>query len=116
MTGGQVSTSRDDEPQPAGRWAVAGGVFALVAVVLEVRGSLSIGGSASTASWLVVQGWPQWLRAIWWAVATAGVLAAQRGMGRALGRPRRIATAVAVAPFAVFTLGVALGASWATWH
>lgn len=116
MTGGQVSTS-SGEARPAGRWAVAGGVFALVAVVLEVRGSLSIGGSASsTAPWLVVQGWPQWLRAIWWAVATGGVLAAHRGLGRVIGRPRPIATAIAVAPFAVFTLGVALGASWATWH
>lgn len=109
--------SAEDEPRPAGGWAIAGGLFALMAVALELRGSLAIGGTPSgSAPWLVVQGWPQWLRAAWWALATLGVLAAQRGLARVFDRPRPVATVVAVAPFAVFTVGVALGAPWATWH
>lgn len=99
------------------RAALVGGAVALLAVVLELWGSWGTGATARPpASWLVASGWPTPVRVAWWVAATVGVFLANRGLARAAGRPRRLATAVAVLPFLAFSLGIAFGAEWATWH
>lgn len=109
--------SHDGQPRPVPRAALWGGAVALLAVVLELWGSWGTGASTSApASWFVASGWPAPLRVLWWTIATVGVFAANRGLAHMAGSPRRVSTAVAVAPFVTFTIGIALGAEWATWH
>lgn len=106
-----------DEGDALPRAALVGGAVALMAIVLELWGSWGTGADlAPPASWLVPSGWPTALRVAWWLAATAGVFVANRGLARVTGRPRRLATGVAVLPFLVFALGIATGAEWATWH
>lgn len=106
---------------PAGRpvpwWALAGGAVTMLAVVLEFLGSL-LGDSPSTGypGWLVPIGWPTPVRVGWWLVATMGAVAASRGTAYATGRPRPLRTVVVASPFLVFAVGIATGATWATWH
>lgn len=97
--------------------AVGGGLLALVAILLEVWGSWGTGANPRPpASWLVPSGWPVALRVAWWSAATVGVYLANRGLARLTHRPRRVVTTLSVLLFLGFTLGVATGAEWATWH
>lgn len=106
-----------DEGGALPRAALVGGIIALVAVLLEMWGSWGTGAEPTPpASWFVPSGWPTFLRVAWWLAATTGVFLANRGLARVTHRPRRLATAVAVLPFLAFTLGIAAGAEWATWH
>lgn len=108
---------QDGQPRPLPRTALWGGGMALFAVALELWGSWGTGASTSApASWFVAAGWPTPLRVLWWTLATVGVFTANRGLAHVMGSSRRVATALAVLPFAVFTLGIALGAEWSTWH
>ena len=105
----------DDAPLP--RSALLGGAVALLAVGLEVWASWRTGARVDPPlSWLVASGWPTPLRVVWWTAATVGVVMANRGLARMTGSPRRLATTLAAVPFATFTLGIAIGAEWATWH
>lgn len=98
-------------------WAFVGAGVAGLAVALELLGSL-FGDAPSTAypAWLVPIAWPTALRVSWWLLAAAGAAAAAYGLGRAAGRPRRLGPLVMASPFLLFAGGVAVGASWATWH
>ena len=104
-----------DRPLPG--WALAGAALALVAVTLELLGSL-LGDSPSTSypGWLVPVGWSTPLRVAWWLSASAGAAAASHGLAQATGDPRAVRTVLVATPFAVFAAGIMLGASWATWH
>lgn len=107
----------EGQTHPLPRSALLGGSVALLAVVLELWGSWSTGASTSApASWFVAPGWPTPVRVVWWAIATVGVFAANRGLAHTTGSSRRVATAAAVVPFMAFTIGIALGAEWSTWH
>lgn len=98
-------------------FALMGGAFALLAIGLEVWSSWGTGARVDPPmSWLVATGWPTPVRVVWWAAATGGVLLANRGLARATGTRRRAMTVLAVAPFLAFTVGIAVGAEWATWH
>lgn len=98
-------------------WALAGGAVTMLAVVLEFLGSF-LGDSPSTGypGWLVPIAWPTPVRVVWWLVATVGAVAASRGTAYATGRPRHLRTVAVAAPFLLFAVGVATGATWATWH
>jgi hypothetical protein len=103
--------------RPLPGWALAGAGVTLLAVVLEFLGSL-VGDSPSTSypGWLVAFAWPMPVRVAWWASATAGAVASIRGLAYATGRPLLVRTILVASPFALFTIGIAMGASWATWH
>lgn len=106
-----------DEGGALPRSALVGGGFALFAVALEMWGSWGTGATPQPpASWLVPSGWPTAVRVGWWLVATLGVFLANRGLARATGRPRVVATTVTVLLFLGFAVSIALGAEWATWH
>jgi hypothetical protein len=104
-----------DRALPA--WALWGAGFTLLAVALEFLGSI-VGDSPSTGypGWLVPIAWPTAVRVLWWVAAAVGAVALNRGLARATGHPRRLATVVTALPFLGFALGIALGAEWATWH
>lgn len=107
----------DRSPEPLPRIALLGGLLALIAVGLEVWGSWGTGARTDPpAAWLVASGWPTPVRIVWWSAATVGAFLANRGLAHVTGSPRRVATALAVLPFAAFTIGIAIGAEWATWH
>lgn len=111
-------SSAGSHPPPLSLWALGGGAFALLAVGLELLGSL-LGTAPTTAypGWLVPVGWPTALRAGWWLLAAVGAGAAVAELTAPRSRTARMAgTALAVLPFAAFAVGVALGAPWATWH
>lgn len=99
------------------RWAFVGGVFALVAIALEIWGNWGTGADPRPPmSWLVPSGWPMAIRVAWWLLAAAGTVVANRGLAVATGRSRRVATAVTALPFIAFAVGIAVGAEWTTWH
>lgn len=108
-------TSYGTEPLPV--WAFVGAGVAAVALVLEFLGSI-LGDAPSTSypAWLVTVGWPTPLRVAWWAGAAGGAAAAAFGVGHASGRPARLRPVLVASPFLLFAVGVATGASWATWH
>lgn len=97
--------------------ALACALLVGLAVALEVVA----GGAANSpvpawAEKAVPLAWPQPLRVAWWlgvAAAAYGFRASLRRLGL---RQRPVVVVLSVAPFVVFAVGVALGASWATWH
>lgn len=105
-------------PPPLSLWALAGGAFALLAVGLEMLGSV-LGDAPTTAypGWLVPIAWPTAFRTVWWLLAAVGAGAAVAELAAPRSRATRVAgTALAVLPFAAFAVGVALGAEWTAWH
>lgn len=112
MTAGRTT------PQPLPLRAFAGGLLALVAVGLELLGSVA-GDAPTTAypGWLVPVAWPTALRVVWWLAAAAGAGTAVAGLTAHRPRAARVTGVVlATLPFVVFAAGVGLGAQWATWH
>ncbi|MBW3662752.1 MAG: hypothetical protein KY469_06605 [Actinobacteria bacterium] len=107
----------EEHDQPLPGWALAGGAVTLLAVTLELLGSV-LGDSPSTGypGWLVPIAWPTAVRVAWWLVATAGAAATSHGLAHAAGRRGYVRTVVVAAPFLIFAVGIALGAEWATWH
>lgn len=105
----------DEQPLPLS--ALAGGGFTLLAVTLEVLGSVLGDGVRTTyPGWLVPIAWPTTVRVVWWLVAAAGAVVANRGLARVTGRPRPVRTVVAAVPFVGFAAAIALDLPVATWH
>jgi hypothetical protein len=88
----------------------------MAAVVLEITGGANANSPVSGWAHLVPLSWPQWARVAWWLVVAGAAAVFRLGLRR-VGMPaRRLADAVAVAPFLAFAGGIAVGAEWATWH
>lgn len=98
-------------------WALAAFGFVLAAVLLEMlTGAAANSPVPAWADGLVPLSWPPWARVLWW-LAVAGAALAYRLAERRAGIRRRLLTvALTPLPFAVFAVGIALGAQWATWH
>jgi hypothetical protein len=88
----------------------------LGAVTLEVLAGQAANSPVSRWAVLVPLTWPQPARVGWW-LGIAGAAGAYRWSLRQIGLPaRRITDVATVVPFPAFAAGVALGASWSTWH
>jgi len=91
--------------------------FVLLAIALEV----SAGGAANSPEpgWVervAPLGWPQPARVAWWTIVGVAAWRARTRLDRFYGRePSRYALLFA-APYAIFAVGIAFGASWSTWH
>jgi nitroreductase len=93
------------------------GLLVLVAIGLEIIAGQG-GNSPAEARYarFVPLGWPQPARVAWW-VMIAGAAAGHRLLlDDRQGWRRRVLAAAAATPFAVFAVGVGVGASWSTWH
>jgi hypothetical protein len=111
----------EDYPVHSGRWlllSAACAVFVLTAVVLEVTSDP--GPTSSGLGWrghLIPVAWPRGLRVLWWLVVAAAAGTQRWALDRSDGPSVRLVPALALAtPFAVFAVGIALGAGWATFH
>jgi hypothetical protein len=95
---------------------VASAGFVVAAVVLEVLGGM--GANSPLPSWahVVPLAWPQAARVAWWIAVAAAAGMFRLGLHRLGVRQRPVVVVVSVAPFLVFATGIALGASWATFH
>lgn len=97
--------------------AVGAGAFVLAAVAAEVLGGL--GANSPVPAWaerVVPLAWPPAARVAWWLLVAAAAVAYRLLLGRAGFPQRRAVIVLSVAPFVVFAAGIAVGASWATWH
>lgn len=103
-------------PRLAG-WGWAAMLFVFVAVALEVLGGqYSNSQVSSITNWVVPLGWPQAARVVWW-LTVAAAAATFRYAERTAGiRRNPILIVASVLPFVIFAIGIALGASFSTWH
>lgn len=117
---GAVALSLGDRPGRSSAWVLVIGLggllFAGGAVVLEVVSS----GAANSpvpgwAEWVPLA-WPPALRVTWWLAVAAAAAGFRWSLGRLGLQPSRVVTVLTVGPFVVFAAGIAVGASWATWH
>lgn len=92
-------------------------LFVGVAVVSEVvSGAAANSPVPSWAEEVVPLAWPQPLRVVWWLAVAAAAYGFRASLRRLGFRQHPVVVVLSVAPFVVFAVGVALGASWATWH
>lgn len=98
-------------------WALAGAAVALVAVTLEVLGSV-LGDSPDTPypGWLRPIAWPTLVRVATWLAAAAGSAAYHVGLHRTSGRRRWFIGTLTTTMFLLFAVGIASDAEWSTWH
>lgn len=119
-TGGAVANSYGDRPAWSdGRLlflALTGLVITMGAVTLEVVSSSYANSSVPGWAEWVPLAWPQALRVLWWLVVAASAGVFRWTLGRLGLHPNRLVTALTVAPFVAFAMGIAVGADWATWH
>jgi hypothetical protein len=95
---------------------VGSAAVVLGAVSLEVLAGQAANSPVSRWAALVPLTWPQPARVAWW-LGIAGAAAGYRWSLRQVGLPARaVADVITVAPFVAFAAGIALGASWSTWH
>lgn len=106
-------------PPHAGAWlalVVVGAVFVILAVVLEVLGGSFANSPLPAWAEFVPLSWPQAARVVWWFAVASAAGGFRLGLHR-LGIPQRpVVVAASVIPFLMFATGIALGASWSTWH
>ncbi len=115
-----MTTPADNEPPPAPPWmlvlGLAGFVFAVGAVGLEVVSGTYANSPVPGWAEYAPLAWPRPLRVAWWLGAAVAATTFCWSLGRVGRRPNHAATVLAVAPFVVFAFGVGTGADWATWH
>ncbi|MGH3443174.1 MAG: hypothetical protein ACRDUY_14260 [Nitriliruptorales bacterium] len=112
-----LAESDDIGERPVPWWGLAGGLFALAAVALEVVGSAWANSPAPEAvAALVPLAWPPPARVAWWLAVAGATGLFHLGMARAGHRRRPVVAGLTVALFTAFAVGIALGAEWATWH
>ncbi|MBI2169124.1 MAG: hypothetical protein HYU28_06430 [Actinobacteria bacterium] len=106
----------------AGSRALAGWAWAAVAFVFLAVGLEVVGGQYANsrvpgaAEWLVPLAWPQAARVVWWLIVASAAVAFRYAERQAGIRRHPIIIGASVIPFAVFAVGVALGAGFSTWH
>lgn len=92
-------------------------VVVLLAVALEVvAGQAANSPEAAHYARLIPLGWPQPVRALWWALIAAVAAAHRLLLDERRGLRRHLLAALAASPFVVFAGGIASGASWSTWN
>lgn len=98
-------------------WAIPAMGFVFLAVALEfIGGQYANSRVPDAAEWLVPLAWPQAARVVWW-LGVASAAAAFRYAERQAGiRRHPLVILASVAPFAIFAVGIAVGASFSTWH
>lgn len=95
---------------------IGGLALTMGAVALEVVSSSYANSTVPDWAHWVPLAWPQPLRVAWWLVVAAGAAGFRWSLGRLGLRPSRVVTALTVAPFVAFAVGIGVGADWATWH
>lgn len=60
--------------------------------------------------------WPRPARVAWWVAVSAAAGGFRLGLHRLGMRQRPLVVGMTIAPFAIFAIGVALGADYSTWH
>lgn len=112
---GATPPRSDAAVAPWWAWLALGFVF--LAVVLEVVGgqysNSPVDGVAATLHPL---SWPQAGRVAWWLLVAAAAGAFRYGEWRAGIRRSPVIIGLSVIPFVIFAVGIALGASFSTWH
>ena len=108
-----------DAPRMTRWWPLvllASMLFVLAAVALEVAGGANANSEVPGWAHLVPIAWAPPVRVAWWLAVAASAATFRVGLRRVGIRTNRLADIVTVAPFVAFSAGIALGASWATWH
>ena len=96
--------------------ATASALFVLGAVTLEMLAGTAANSPLPEWAELVPATWARPARASWW-LAVASAVGLYRLCLHRLGlRPNRVVTAVTLAPFLVFAVGIAIGSEWTAWH
>ena len=118
--GGRFPEEMNDtamDPGPLPWWALAGALFALLAVALELLGSAYANSpSPGWAQTAIPLAWAPGFRVVWWLAVAGGVGAYHLGRYRAEGVARPVIAVLSVGAFVGFAVGIAFGAEWATWH
>ena len=104
-----------------GGWWLAGavGCFVFVAGAVTVEVLAGMAANSPVPAWAerwVPLAWPRWARALWWLVVAAAAAGFRLSLARLGMRQRAWIVLASVAPFVAFSLGIAAGADWATWH
>ncbi len=108
---------RGGTPRPVPWWALGCVAFVVVAVSLELLGSAFANSPVpGAAEAFVPLAWAPWARVVWWLGVAAATIGWHVGLAHATGRPRPVMAALTALPFLSFAIGIAFGASWATWH
>lgn len=112
-----MTDERDAASAKLGLAALGCALFVGLAVASEVvAGAAANSPVPPWAEHVVPLAWPRPLRALWWVAVAVAAFGFRASLHRLGFRQRPFVVVVSVAPFVVFALGVALGASWATWH
>lgn len=110
-----VSEGRN-EPRLSSWGPVALG-FVFLAVGLELLAAqYSNSPVPDAARWLVPLAWPQAVRVLWWTLVTLAAAGFRYAEYRAGIRRHPLIVIGSTVPFAVFSIGIAFGASFSTWH
>lgn len=102
-----------------GWWSLAvfgGALFVAVAIGLEVvGGSYANSPTPSWSHWMPIA-WPVAARVAWWMLVATAAAAFRLGLHRLGFRQRAFVVVLTVGPFVAFSVGIATGADWSTWH
>ncbi|GAC1611681.1 MAG: hypothetical protein NVS3B26_26960 [Mycobacteriales bacterium] len=89
----------------------------LLAVGLELASAQAANTPESSRYADVVPlGWPRPVRVLWWVLIAAAAAGHRLLLDERRNAGRYVIAALAATPFALFALGIAVGAPWATWH
>lgn len=95
---------------------IGSAAFVLVAVALEFLGGSYANSPVGDWTRFVPLAWPTWGRVLWWAAVATAAGVFRLSLHRIGISQRPLVVVATVAPFAIFSLGIATGESWATWH
>ncbi len=120
MSGSGLVEAAVTPPTSAGRWWLVAlplsFLFALTAIVLEVVGGTNANSAVPAWGEFVPLAWPQWARVLWWLQVAAAAATFRAGARRVGIRTRRLGDIATVGPFIVFSIGIAFGSDWTTFH
>lgn len=107
----------DEGPPAFPLWGLGCALFVAAAIGLEVLGGQYANSEVpSWAETLVPIAWPGPLRVAWWLAVSAAAFGYRAAESRAGIRRHPVTVGLSIAPFAIFAVGVAFEAPWATWH
>lgn len=120
MSGSGLVGAAVTTPTSAGRWWLVAlpvsFVFVLTAIVLEVVGGANANSAVPAWGEFVPLAWPQWARVLWWLAVAVAAATFRAGARRAGIRTRRLGDIATIVPFIAFSIGIALGSDWTTFH
>ncbi|GAC1608278.1 MAG: hypothetical protein NVS3B26_04540 [Mycobacteriales bacterium] len=118
----RIARSQDEDAASPLSLRRLGGSLLCAALVLAAVGLEFASGQAANSpedsryANLVPLGWPRPVRVVWWVIIAAAAAGHRFLLDQRRGAGRYVIAALAATPFALFALGIAVGAGWSTWH